>query len=250
MQRDELVHYLNQYLRIDEIKDYGPQGLQIEGRSEVNTIVGAVDSHLPCVEAALLHEADLMLVHHGIMWGPARLLSGHYGLLVRTLMMAHLNLYAAHLALDGHPEVGNNVELARRLGLEVSDWWAPFNGVKIGVIAAATQGVSFAHLVDRFAQNVGRPNIVQPFGAPASTKVAILSGGGAGEIEAAVALGCDTIITGETSHVHYYDAQNLGVNVLYGGHYTSETVGVQALGEHLANRFNLSFRFVDLPTGV
>lgn len=250
MPRDELVRYLDAYLRIADIEDYGPQGLQVEGRAEVNVIVGAVDAHLPCVDAALLEEADLMLVHHGILWGPARLLSGPYGLLVRTLMTANLNLYAAHLALDGHPDVGNNVELARRLGLEVADWWAPFNGVKIGVIATAPDGVKFDYLVDRFAKTVGEPRLVQPFGPRLSEKVAILSGSGADEIEAAAALGCDTVVTGETSHVHFYTAQNLGVNLLYGGHYGTETVGVQALGEHLATRFGIEFRFVDLPTGV
>jgi len=250
MQRDELVRYLDAYLRIGEIKDYGPQGLQVEGRAEVNVIVGAVDAHLPCVEAALRAQADLMLVHHGILWGPARVLSGSYGQLVRAFMSANLNLYSAHLALDGHPDVGNNVELAHRLGLEVANWWAPFNGVNIGVIATAPDGVTFASLVDIFAATVSEPRLVQPWGRPFIEKVAILSGGGAGEIEAAVALGCDTVVTGETSHVHYYDAQNLGVNVLYGGHYGTETVGVQALGAHLAIRFGIEFRFVDLPTGV
>ncbi len=165
-------------------------------------------------------------------------------------MEANLNLYAAHLALDGHPEVGNNVELARRLGLEVIDWWAPFNGNKIGVIAVVADGVSFENLVDRFGARVASPALVQPYGSSISRKVAILSGGGAGEIEAAVALGCDTIVTGETSHVHYYAAQELGVNVLYGGHYGTETVGVQALGAHLADRFGLEFKFIDLPTGI
>jgi putative NIF3 family GTP cyclohydrolase 1 type 2 len=90
---------------------------------------------------------------------------------------------------------------------------------------------------------------VQPFGPRQSNRVAILSGGGAKEIELAAGLGCDTVVTGETSHANFYDAQSFGVNVIYGGHYTTETVGVQALGEHLAQRFGLDFRFVDLPTG-
>lgn len=250
MQRDELVAYLDSYLRIGEIKDYGPQGLQVEGRAQINRIVGAVDSHLPTVAAALDAGADLLLVHHGILWGPARPLRGAYGQLLRTFFAAQLNLYAAHLALDGHPEVGNNVALARRLGLEVIDWWAPFNGVKIGVIAGAAGGIAFASLVERFVQNVGQARLVQAHGARLSERVAILSGSGAGEIEAAAALGCDTVVTGETSHVHYYDAQNLNMNVLYGGHYGTETVGVQALGAHLAQRFGVAFHFVDLPTGV
>ncbi len=250
MKRAELVAYLNAYLRIDEIKDYGPQGLQIEGGAEIEHIVGAVDSHQPVVEAALAAGAHLLLVHHGIFWGAPRLLSGSYGKLVRTFIQNDLNLFAAHLALDAHPEVGNNAELARRLGLQVVDWWAPVNGVKLGVIGESSEGVSFGELTARFISAVGEPKLVQANGSPLVRKVGILSGFGARDIEAAAQLGCDTVITGETSHANYYDALNLGINVLYGGHYVSETVGVQALGAHLAQRFGLRFTFVDLPTGL
>jgi dinuclear metal center YbgI/SA1388 family protein len=250
MERDELVAYLDSYLRIAEIKDYGPQGLQVEGREEVHLIVGTVDAHLPCVEAALLEGADLLLVHHGIFWGGARPLAGGYGRLVRSFLTANLNLYAAHLALDAHPDVGNNVELARRLGLNVEDWWAPVNGVNLGVIASSSEGAKFDYLVDRFEQAVGMSRLVQRFGPRQSARIAILSGFGAKEIQQAAALGCDTVITGETSHANYYDAETYGLNLLYGGHYATETVGVQALGEHLADRFGVEFRFVDLPTGI
>lgn len=250
MRRDELVRYLDEYLRIAEVKDFGPQGLQVEGREEVRTIVGMVDAHLPSVQAAILQGADLLLVHHGIFWGPARPLLGSHGRLVRAILAKQLNLYAAHLALDAHPEVGNNAELARRLGLEVVDWWAEVNGVKLGVIAASPDGVKFDYLADRFAKTVGPAVLVQPHGPRLSHRVAILSGAGANEIERAAALGCDTVLTGETSHARFYDAENFGVNVIYGGHYTTETVGVQALGEHLAARFEVDFQFVDLPTGV
>ena len=250
MRRDELVAYLDEYLRIGEIKDFGPQGLQVEGRDEVRSIVGMVAAHLPSVQAALLSGADMLIVHHGILWGPAKPLRGSLGRLVRTLMAEDLNLYAAHLALDAHPEVGNNVELARRLGLEVSDWWAIINGVKLGVIATSADGVKFDYLVERFRQTVGAPVLVQPHGPRLSHRVAILSGAGANEIEAALELGCDTVLTGETSHAHFYDAEDFGVNLIYGGHYSTETVGVQALGEHLAARFDIDFQYLDLPTGI
>ena len=145
MKRAELVDYLNQYLRIDEIPDYGPQGLQVEGREEVRKIVGMVDAQLPCVVAALDAGADLLLVHHGIFWGPAAPLRGSFGNLVRTFVGSGLNLYAAHLALDAHPEVGNNVELARRLGLEIDGRWAKVNGVELAVLASA-QEIGRAHV--------------------------------------------------------------------------------------------------------
>jgi dinuclear metal center YbgI/SA1388 family protein len=250
MHRDELTAYLDQYLKLNEIKDYGPQGLQIEGRDEICRIVGMVDAHQPCVEAALAHNADLLLVHHGIFWGAPRRLAGSYGRLVRTFIANDLNLYAAHLALDAHPEVGNNVELARRLGLNVVDWWAPVNGVKLGVIAVPVDEPTIGDLAARFERTVGAAKLVQAQGTQRVHRVGILSGFGAREIEAAAELGCDTVVTGETSHANYYDALNAGVNVIYGGHYTSETVGVQALGLHLRQRFGIEFEFVDLPTGL
>jgi dinuclear metal center YbgI/SA1388 family protein len=250
MKRAELTTYLDEYLQIRAIPDYGPQGLQIEGRDHVNKIVGMVDAQLPCLEAALAHGADMLLVHHGIFWGPTQPLAGSFGRLVRSYMEAEINLYAAHLALDAHPEVGNNAELARRLGLEIEDWFAPVNGVKLGVIATSHKEAKLDYLVDRFEQTVGPVTLVQANGPRLVSKVAILSGAGAREIAAVAALGCDTYITGETSHAEFYSAQNASLNVIYGGHYTTETVGVQCLGEHLSDKFGLDFEFVDLPTGL
>lgn len=250
MKRVELTAYLDDYLQIGAIRDYGPQGLQIEGREQVNKVVGMVDAQLPCLEAALGHGADMLLVHHGIFWGPTQTLAGSFGRLVRTYMAAEINLYAAHLALDAHAEVGNNAELARRLGLEVQERFAPVNGVNLGVIATAHHEAKLDYLVDRFEQNVGPLKLVQAHGPRLVNKVAILSGAGAREIGIAAALGCDTYITGETSHAEFYAAQNAGLNVIYGGHYTTETVGVQCLGEHLRDKFGLEFEFVDLPTGM
>lgn len=250
MMRKELVDYLDVYLRIADIPDYGPQGLQVEGRAEVHRIAGAVDAQLPTLEAALAANADLLLVHHGIFWGQAKSLRDSFGQLVRAYLGAHLNLYAAHLALDAHPEVGNNAELARRLGLTVVQWWGETNGVQLAVLAEDPHGSKLDYLVDRFEQSVGPVKLVQAHGPRAVHRVGILSGFGAREIAQAAALGCDTFITGETSHAQYYDAMNHAINVIYGGHYTTETAGVQALGQHLQEKFDVDFEFVDLPTGL
>jgi dinuclear metal center YbgI/SA1388 family protein len=250
MQRDELVHYLDDYLKIAEIKDYGPQGLQIEGRADVQRIVGMVDAHQPCVEAALAQGAGLLLVHHGIFWGEPQKLSGSFGRLVRTYIQADLNLYAAHLALDAHQEIGNNAELARRLGLDIEDWWGKVNGVPLASLAQSGTPMTVETLVQRYEEEVGPVKLVLAHGPAQIRRVGILSGFGARQIEEAAALGCDAFITGETSHAQYYDALNAGINVIYGGHYTSETVGVQALGHHLQEKFGLDFEFIDLPTGL
>ncbi|MCB0113067.1 MAG: Nif3-like dinuclear metal center hexameric protein [Caldilineaceae bacterium] len=250
MQRDELVQFLDEYLKIPEIKDYGPQGLQIEGRGEIHKIIGAVDAHLPVVETALARGADMLLVHHGIFWGGPQKIAGGYGRLVRAYIQADLNLYAALLALDAHPEVGNNAQLARRLGLEVTSWWGRVNGVPLAALAESPEPISFDELTARYRAAVGDVNLVLAHGPAQIHRVGILSGFGAREIEEAASLGCDAFITGETSHAQYYDALNFGMNVLYGGHYTSETVGVQALGQLLVEKFGVAFEFVDLPTGL
>ena len=160
--------------------------------------------------------------------------------LLRTYMTHNgLNLYAAHLRWTRIAAVGNNAELARRLGLAIVDWWANVNGVDLAVLAEAPSGTKLDYLVHHFEQTVGPVKVVLAHGPRIVHRVGILSGFGAREIEEAAALGCDTFLTGETSHAQYYDALNAGINVIYGGHYTTETVGVQALGQHLADQFGL-----------
>jgi dinuclear metal center YbgI/SA1388 family protein len=191
-----------------------------------------------------------LLVHHGIFWGATQKLSGSFGRLVRTYIRADLNLYAAHLALDAHPEVGNNAELARRLDLTIQDWWGKVNGVPLAVLAEPARPLSIDALVERFQATIGPVKLVLAHGPAQIRRVGILSGAGARQIEEAASLGCDAFITGETSHAQYYDALNAGINVIYAGHYTSEIVGVQALGRHLQEKFGLDFEFIDLPTGM
>jgi len=250
MRRDELVAYLDEHLRIGQVPDYGPQGLQVEGREEVEKVVAMVDSGPPCVEAAIERGADLLLVHHGIFWGDTQRLSGAFGRRVRRIVMADLNLYAAHLALDAHPEHGNNAVLAERLGLMVERWWGEQKGTPIALIARPPAGTTLDSLVASFEQWVAEPLRVLAEGPRRVERVAVCSGGAGGMAAEAAALGCDTFITGETSHSSFYTAAAEGINVIYGGHYNTETVGVQALGEHLARQFGLSYEFVDLPTGM
>jgi dinuclear metal center YbgI/SA1388 family protein len=250
MQRAALVEHLDAYLRIGEIADYGPQGLQVEGREDVRKVVASVDAGLPCVEAALDLGADMLLVHHGIFWGPARRISGGYGRLVRRIVESGLNLYAAHLPLDAHPEVGNNAELCRILGLQPLRWWGMAKGTPIGALADAPAGTTLASLVDRFTAALGAPLMVLDHGPREIRKVAVMSGGGARYIAEAAELACDLYLTGETSQSEYYEALNAGIHVVYGGHYLTETVGLRALGREIEAKFDLEFEFVDLPTGV
>lgn len=250
MYLSELVDYLDSYLKIAEIKDYGVQGLQIEGRQEVRKIVGAVDSHQPVIDAALQKGADLLLVHHGIFWGKEQPFTGHFGRLIKTFIGNELSLYGAHLALDAHPEVGNNAQLAKILGLDIVEWFAKAQGTAIGVIAEAPEPLPFDDLLDRYQERIGAVNLSQAVHKQPCKRIGIVSGFGASYLEEAKTLGCDTFLTGETSHVHYYSAINTGLNVIYGGHYASETVCIKALGEHLRQKFAIDFEFIDLPTGL
>ena len=250
MRLHDLIDYLDRFLAIREFPDYGPQGLQVEGRADVQRVVGMVDAGLPCIEAALEAEADLLLVHHGVFWGPARPLRGGYGRLLRHIVKSDLNLYAAHLALDAHLEVGNNAQILRRLGLKSSGTWGKAKGNDIGLIAELDSAWTLDDLVDRFRASIGEPLQVHAHGPAAIRKLGVVSGGGAPYIEQAAELGCDAYITGETSQSAYYESLNAGMHVIYGGHYQSETLGVIALGEHLAQKFGIDFQFIDRPTGI
>lgn len=251
MRRDELVHHLDDLLEIRRVPDYGPQGLQIEGRPEVRRVLGLVDAVGPdCVDAALEAEADLVLVHHGVFFGPPKRLVGGYGDTIRRYLAADLNLYAAHLALDAHPQYGNNAQIAYHMGLGVKGFWGEAKGTPICVEAEAPAGTTIEALAGAFERIVGPGAVVQAEGPAEIRRVGVCSGDGSGFVEEAAARGCDAFVTGETSHSHYWDARLLGMHVLWGGHYRTETVGVRALGAHLAERFDLDFRFVDLPTGM
>lgn len=250
IKRDELVGYLDDYLQIREFEDYGPQGLQVEGAQGIEKITVSVDAALPVLEAAIAAGTDLHLVHHGIFWGEAQLLSGLLGRQVRALIKADASLYAAHLALDAHPEVGNNAVLARRLGIEISDWWAMAKGKPIGVLGAAPAGLSFEALLEQVNRLLGVTAQASAHGPRIASRVGIVSGAGADEIRQASSLGVDTFITGERSHAHYWDAAAYQINVIYAGHYATETLGVRTLGQHLAEKCGLTVEFLDFPTGL
>ncbi len=251
MQFHNLVSYLDDYLRIATIADYGPQGLQVEAADgDVQMIAVSTDSALPVIDDAVRAGAQLLIVHHGLFWGNPERLCGSLGRRVRRLFEANLSLYAAHLALDAHPEVGNNAVLARELGLQITDWWAEVMGIKIGVLANAPAGWTRNDLVETVRTVLPGEPLVQLYGPSQVRRVAILSGDGADFLAQAQAIGADTVITGETSHAAYYRAQELALNVVYAGHYATETLGVRALAQHLAERFGLATIWIDQPTGL
>lgn len=249
MERDALVRYLDDFLRIDEIQDYGPQGLQVESENQAITRIAlAVDTAPPIIEEAAAWGADLLLVHHGLFWGQMERIAGPLGARVRLLLRYNINLYAAHLALDAHPEVGNNAELARLLGVSREAWWCAPKDTPIGVLGTVAPGATREQMAARIRQVLGGEPVVLPYGPELLERVAIVSGSAASHAGEAAAAGADTLITGETSHAHYWAASDYGINVIFAGHYATETVGVQALGRHLAERFPVEVKFLDFPT--
>ena len=251
MKRELLVEYLDHYLRISEIDDYGPQGLQVEtDNDEIHRVALAVDVSPAIINTAVAWQADLLLVHHGIFWRSVERIAGPLGARVRLLMKNGLNLYAAHLPLDAHPEVGNNAVLARLLGIEISDWWYAPKGVPIGVLGHVKREPTFAELVQRVEHNLKTSVTALANGPETVKQMAVISGAGAEQIAEAKALGADTFLTGETSHQNYWAAADYGINVIFAGHYATETVGVQALGQHLAEQFKLEVKFFDFPTNM
>ena len=251
MNRTELIKFLDDYLQINEIEDYGPQGLQVEADAgEIQRVALAVDAAPQVIEAAAGWGADMLLVHHGILWRSVERIAGPLGRRVRLLLANQVNLYAAHLALDAHPDVGNNAVLAGMLGVDVQEWWCPQGGVMIGVCGPLEPGLTLQTFVARTNEQLQTTARVLAHGPAEVGRVAIISGFGADEVGAAKALGADTLLTGETSHAHFWAAADHGLNVIFAGHYATETVGVRAMGKLLTQRFGLATRFLDFPTGM
>ncbi|MCL4869042.1 MAG: Nif3-like dinuclear metal center hexameric protein [Anaerolineae bacterium] len=249
MKTDDLLHYLDHYLRIDEIADHGPQGLQVEAdKDEIHKIALGVDVSPAIIRAAAAWGADMLLVHHGILWRNVECLRGALGQRVRLLVQNNMHLYAAHLPLDAHPEVGNNAVLAQMVGLAVESWWC--SPTPLAVMGHLHEPQTLDMLIATINDKLHTQCRVLAHGPAQVERVAILSGFGADEVAEVKKLGADTYITGESSHAHYWAASDYGLNVIFAGHYATETVGVQALGQHLTAQFNLETRFFDFPTGM
>ena len=251
MKRHELTQYLDDYLEIDKFDDSSQNGLQVEGPEEVTKVAFAVDACQASFDQAVDAGAQLLFVHHGLFWkDPLRLVGPHFHR-VRTLIEGECGLYAVHLPLDAHPEVGNNAVLARRLGLRGSHPFAEYHGQKIGVAGELNPPVEIPALIGRLVQILNVPPLrVLAHGPEGAKHVGCISGGAASMIDKAEAAGLDTYITGETSHTFFHQAAERGLNVLFCGHYATETLGVRAVARHLEATFDLETLFLDVPTGM
>jgi len=250
MKRDDLTAYLLEYLESAEFSDYGPNGLQVEGKPEVETIVTGVSASVELFERAIELDADAVLVHHGLIWkGVQPLYRGGYRERVRLLLAHDITLYGFHLPLDAHPEIGNNAILAGRLGLTDLEPFCLHQGRSIG-FQGQTGGISVDELTRRLTDVLDREPLVFPHGPENVRTVGIVTGGAQDNISDAVESGLDAYITGEVNERTRAYAKEEGIHFFSAGHHATEILGVQALGEHLADRFGLRVEYVDVPNPV
>ncbi len=248
---EQIIDELNTLLQVDEIPDYPPahNGLQLANCGQVRKVAAAVDACFPVMEQAVALEADLLVVHHGMFWGGVQPITGSYHKKLKLALDHDLAVYSAHIPLDVHSEYGNNVLLARALGIDHVEPFFPWKGIQLGVRAEGEW--SREALVAKVKEAVGGSTVhLCPGGPETIHHLGIITGGAGGEIATAAAEGIDTLVTGEGPHHSYTLAEELDVNLIYAGHYATETFGVKALAKLLSETHGLDQVFIDHPTGL
>src|SRR3954447_12809663 len=246
----QIVSYADEHLRIGEIDDWpnALNGLQVENSGAITKIGAAVDASSRTVDAAIEAGVNLLIVHHGLFWPGLRPITGGRRRMLERILRHDLALYSAHLPLDIHSVLGNNAQLAASLGFDHTEPYFELKGQNVG-LRIETQ-ISRDELTRKLERSLGRAIKIFPSG-PAETKsIGLVTGGAGSEIYAVAREGVDTFITGEAPHWAAVAAEELGINLLLGGHYATETFGVKALAAHLSDRFNLPWQFIDAPTGL
>ena len=245
-----IIGYCDRLLKISEVPDYdgAVNGLQVERNGPVRRIAAAVDASIATVEMAADAGSDLLIVHHGLFWNARHPWTGIHYRLLRLLIDSNLAIYSAHLPLDVHPKLGNNARLCSALGLKQLKPFLLDHGIEIGFQSRAA--IPLQQLSSRLTKAVCGPVHVIPAGPKICRRIGVATGGAGGDLRKAAEEGVDTFVTGEGPHWTHALAEELGINVLYAGHYATETFGVKALAEHLAGKFNLSWTFLDHPTGL
>lgn len=242
-----LIEEADRYLNSAKISDYCPNGLQVEGRSQVGRIVSGVTASQALLDAAVEAQADVVLVHHGYFWkNEDPRVIGIKQRRLKTLLTHDVSLLAYHLPLDVHPEVGNNVQLARMLGLNVEGPLEPDNPRSVGLVGSLDTPLAPAEFMQRIQTVLGREPLMIEGNGPIR-RIAWCTGGAQGYIDQAVAAGVDAYLTGEVSEPTVHIARENGLSFFAAGHHATERYGVQALGEYLAKRFAVEHLFIDCP---
>jgi dinuclear metal center YbgI/SA1388 family protein len=250
MRREKLLNFLLNYLQCDEYIDSCFNGLQVEGRSEINKIVIGVSASVDLFEKAIEEKADAIIVHHGIIWNYENpVVKGGYRERLRLLLINDLNLFAFHLPLDAHPEIGNNAQICRLLNLHNIQPFGDYKGRFIGM-RGEIDNIPKEKFFKNLEALMERKPIIFAFGQNKIKKVGVISGEAQKELKQAVDEGLDVFITGEVSERIMYYAKEEKIHFISSGHYATEKFGVLALGDLLENKFKLNIKFIDIPNPV
>jgi dinuclear metal center YbgI/SA1388 family protein len=242
--RDEIVSFLDKTLRTSEIKDSSCNGLQVQGTGDVRRVGLAVDACMESYEAAGEAGCQMLIVHHGLIWHGLRSITGRVHRHLQLLIAEEMNLYASHLPLDMHPEYGNNIRLARLLGLRGVKPFGSYENMLIGFQGTLPAPSTPDKLAAKLAASLGGKPLVLGLGPAKVRTVGVVSGGAGGMVDQCAGLDC--YVTGETVHHSYQLARETGTNVVFAGHYHSEKPGVQAVGALLARKFGVKAVFLEI----
>ena len=249
--RDELIAFADDLLDARSWDDYGPNGLQVWGRDDVDRIATGVSAHRELFERAATAGAALVLCHHGLFWGNGPMTVGpQLRRRLEALFAAGASLAAYHLPLDAHPEVGNNALICEALGLRRGRPFAEVRGRAIGFVGEASEPLELSELVRRCRDAFGRDPLALEGDGRRIASVGIVSGGGGSNIGDAAREGLDALVTGEPEEPGMADARETGVALIAGGHYATETFGIRRLGDVLAERFSVEHEFIEVPNPV
>jgi len=251
IQRQQLEHLLNELLEPQAISDYSPNGLQVEGAGTISKVVTGVTACQALVDEAVARGADALLVHHGYFWkGEPLPITGMKQRRIKQLLVHDINLFAYHLPLDIHPELGNNAQLAKLLQIDVCGGLEPGNSRSVAMLGEFAVPLSVAELEARLTRELARQPLVCSGGNHPIRSVAWCTGGGQGYIDLAAQQGIDAFITGEASEQTIHTAREMGIHFFAAGHHATERYGIKALGEWLATTHGLAVEFVDIDNPV
>ncbi|WP_026375058.1 Nif3-like dinuclear metal center hexameric protein [Aestuariibacter salexigens] len=243
----ELHRFLNELLKPEKIRDYCPNGLQVEGKADVRRIVTGVTASQALIDAAVEKRADAIIVHHGYFWkGENPCLTGMKRTRLATLLKHDINLFAYHLPLDIHPKLGNNAQLAQRLGIEVDGGLIAEDPNSVAMRGHLQESISVAEMAARLTSSLKRTPLVEGDQNRKLRTIAWCTGGGQGFIEQAAEQGIDAFITGEVSEQTIHTAREMGIAFFAAGHHATERYGAMAIGQYLAEQLDLSVEFVDI----
>lgn len=250
--RDEIIGFCDELLDAHAFADYGPNGLQVPGAADVTKVATGVSAHLELLERARDAGAQLVLAHHGLFWdSQPRSLSLPMAARLRVALAAELSVAGYHLPLDAHPQIGNNALLCAALGFEATgEPFAETRGRSIGLVGRSDQPLPAADLFRAVRDAVGREPLVFDAGPGEVRSIAVVTGGGAGYLHEAIALGLDALLTGEPAEYAMADAREGGIHFIAAGHYATETFGIRRLGELVAERFDVEHEFIEIPNPV